>query len=396
MKGLPYFAVALAAAVLPASAQVFQPQGGFAVEMSLENSSLPRMAMHRNAITSLEVVGDYVIGGTSADSGLSPYLFAASLSRRQLELIFPLDEAVKGQRSIPGGFGRGPKGSLYAGTLPKAEGGSGHLLRVMVRENRIEVSDLGVPLAGEGVFAVTADPETDTIYGIAWPSGRFFSFHVPDGKVGVYDETAPAASVRKLLSSYLLKPEDYLSRRLVTDAAGRVYGSCPPGRLFRFDPAAARIEILGDEVPSVAGRKGLGRVDAWATAADGVIYGANAADAQLFTINADTGKVQNLGKPAMMPRMKGIAFGRNGVLYGVNGSAPGYTHVFTYEAGSGFVDRGAPVFTMRTAGIEQGIPWRGFQIETMAASEDRRYIVMGEGEALSQLMVFEVRRGATM
>jgi hypothetical protein len=391
MRGQLYLVAALALVVLPGRAQFFEPQGSFAIEVSLENTSLPRLAMHRSAITSLEVVGDYVVGGTSADSGLSPYLFAASIRHRQLEMVFPLDEAVVGQRSISSGFGRGPNGSLYAGTIPNSKRGGGHLLRVTVQENQIQVRDLGVPLSGEGIFAVTANPKTDMIYGIAWPSGRFFSFHVPDGKVLVYDETAPRADVLKLLSGYLLKPEDYLSRRLVVDAKQRVYGSCPPGRLFRFDPDSAKVEMLGDELPSVAGRKALGRVDAWAVGPGGAIYGANAADAQLFTIDTATGKVTNLGKPAMIPRMKGIAFGRDGVLYGVNGAAPGYSHVFTYQPERGFVDYGNPLSQMTAPGIEQGIPWRGFQIETVAVSADGRYIVMGEAEALSQLMLFEVR-----
>ena len=46
---------------------------------------------------------------------------------------------------------------------------------------------------------------------------------------------------------------------------------------------------------------------------------------------------------------------------------------------------------MKEPGIEQGIAWRGFQIGTLAVSEDGRYVVMGEEEALSQLMVFPVK-----
>jgi hypothetical protein len=49
---------------------------------------------------------------------------------------------------------------------------------------------------------------------------------------------------------------------------------------------------------------------------------------------------------------------------------------------------------MKAEGIEQGIPWRAFQIGTVAASEDGSYIVMGEEESLSQLMIFPVA-GAT-
>jgi hypothetical protein len=54
------------------------------------------------------------------------------------------------------------------------------------------------------------------------------------------------------------------------------------------------------------------------------------------------------------------------------------------------VDLGNPRFTMTEPGLEQGIAWRGFQIGSIAASEDGRTIVLGEEETLSQLMVFPV------
>jgi hypothetical protein len=45
---------------------------------------------------------------------------------------------------------------------------------------------------------------------------------------------------------------------------------------------------------------------------------------------------------------------------------------------------------MVAPGIEQGIAWRGFQVATLTASEDGKYMVMGEDESLSQLMVFPI------
>ncbi len=56
----------------------------------------------------------------------------------------------------------------------------------------------------------------------------------------------------------------------------------------------------------------------------------------------------------------------------------------------GYKDLGNPQFILKAPGIEQGIEWRGFQLRTIAASEDGKYIVMGEDEALSQLLIFQV------
>lgn len=396
MRRFLFVAAAAMAAVLPTPAQYrsFAPRGGFAVEVSLENSPYSRLPLNRNAITSLEVVGDFAIGGTSAEPGLSPYLFAVSISRRRLEAVFPVDQAVPGQLSIPGGFGRGPDGALYAGTIAQSPGAAGHLLRIRVNGGRLDVADLGGPVPSEGIFAVTADPKAGAIYGISYPSGKFFVFHTTDRKTEIYDETALDRRTRMRLNAYVVKPEDVLSRRLVVDAAGRVYGSCPLNRVFRFDPAAKKMDFLQSELPDVAGRRAIGRVDSWALGPQGTIYGGAAADGGLFRLDPATGKIVNLGKPAMMPRMKGIAFGEDGRLYGVSGAAPGYAHVFIYDPESGFTDFGNPQVPMKAEGIEQGIPWRAFQIGAVAASEDGRYIVMGEEESLSQLIIFPVA-GAT-
>src|SRR5687768_12228459 len=78
----------------------FTPKGSFAIETSLENSEELRMPMYRNAMTSLAVSGDFVIGGTTAAKGMSPLLFTSSLTKRKLTAVTQLDETVKGQLSI--------------------------------------------------------------------------------------------------------------------------------------------------------------------------------------------------------------------------------------------------------------------------------------------------------
>jgi len=163
----------------------------------------------------------------------------------------------------------------------------------------------------------------------------------------------------------------------------------PVNRLFRFDPERGKLEILSNGLPEVWAHRTLGRADAWAVAPDGAIYGGNASDGQLFRLDPATGQVVNLGKPALTPRIFGLAITRDGTLYGVTGGTPGYSRLFSWDVTRGFKDLGSPMSTMTGPGIEQGIPWRGFRIGTLAASEDGRYLVLGEQEALSQLMVFK-------
>ncbi len=369
----------------------FSPPGAFTVEVSLENSPHLRLPAYRNAIASLVVVGDYAVGGTAAAPGQSPFVFAVSLSKKRLVAAVDLGSVVAGQRAIQSGFGRGNGDALYAGTIPDRPGDSGHLIEVRLAGEQLQVTDKGVPVEHEGVFSLAADPARASIYGVAYPSGRFFRRDA-GGASRIFEDTAPSRRTLSFLHSYAVGAEEVLSRRLALDRGGRVYGSLPLGKIFRYDPSSDAIGILDAELPETWGRKPLARIDAWALAPDGSLYGGNAGDGQLFRLDPDSGQIANLGKPAMMPRLRGLAFAADGRLYGVTGAAPGYTHLFVYDpSGRGFSDLGNPRFTMTAPGIEQGIAWRGFQIGTLAASEDGRYIVMGEDESLSQLMVFPVR-----
>jgi len=93
----------------------------------------------------------------------------------------------------------------------------------------------------------------------------------------------------------------------------------------------------------------------------------------------------------MMNRLRGLSFGADGKIYGLAGALPGYAHLFSYDPrNEGYTDMGNPQFILKAPGIEQGIEWRGFQLRTITASEDGKYIVMGEDEALSQLLIFPV------
>lgn len=372
----------------------FTPKEAFAIEVSLPNSAETRLPMYRNAITSLHVQGDLILGGTTAKEGLAPYLFTASLSKKALLTTRDLQEIIPGQKGIATGFCKGANGQLYAGTMAQTSNKrqAGHLVQVnMGNAGEIEVKDLGVPVSGESIFTLISNKEGSELYGISYPTGRFFTYNVAAKKTQVFDEVTPKEKELNTLHEYAVGPEVYLCKSLIQDNAGIVYGSTAGNRIFAFDPIRKNFQFLETPLPAVWGREVLGQVEAWAKAPDGKLYGGNAGDGQLFMLDPATRKIKNLGKPTMMPRLQALAFGRDGKLYGLAGGAPGYSHLFYYdEKGAGFVDLGNPEFTMVAPGIEQGIMWRGFQLSTLATSPDGKYMVIGENEALSQLMVFPV------
>ena len=372
----------------------FTPKEAFAIEVSLPNSALKRLPMYRNAITSLHVQNDMVLGGTTAKEGLSPYLFVASISEKTLLTTKDLQEVIPDQKGIATGFCKGTGNELYAGTMAQVNKNQqpGHLIQVSIgNAGAIEVKDLGVPVARESIFTLLSNKEGSELYGISYPSGRFFTYTIATKKTQVFDDVAPKEKELNNLHEYAVGPEVYLCKALIQDNAGTVYGSTAGNRIFAFDPVKKTFQILENPLPAVWGREVLGQVEAWAKASDGKLFGGNAGDGQLFMLDPATKKIKNLGKPTMMPRLQALAFGGDGKLYGLAGGTPGYSHLFYYdEKGAGFVDLGNPEFTMVAPGIEQGIMWRGFQLSTLAVSADGKYMVIGENEALSQLMVFPV------
>lgn len=384
------------ACVVPSFGQytLFTPKDAFAIEVSLPNTKMTRLPVNRNAISSLYVLGDYIVGGTSAKAGLTPFVFVASLSEKKMKNIKELDETVSGQNSIPTGFLRGSGNELYAGTMPNKNGSrsaDGHIIKVMISaDGTITISDMGAPVPGEGIFSLIRNGKNGLFYGISYPSGLFFKYNVDSKEVKVFKDLVPSKTDMSTISEYAIGPNEFLGKCLIQDDQGKIYGSMPINRVFCFDPKEDSFKVLDQEIPEVWGRRTMGQIESWAKGKDGKLYGGNAGDGQLFVLDPATLKMKNLGKPIMMTRLRGLTFGSDGKLYGIAGAQPGYAHLFSYDQDNGFKDFGNPEFRMVAPGIEQGILWRGFQLGTISSSEDGKYIVMGEDESLSQLMIFQV------
>jgi hypothetical protein len=372
----------------------FKEKEGFAIEVSLENTDLVRLPVNRNSISSLAVVGDLVVGGTKANEGLSPFIFTVSLSQKKMIEAQDLADIIAGQRGIVTGFARAKNNSLYAGTIANkindSLSGSGHLIEVVLSGDKIKTNDLGIPVKNEGVFALTLDNSGTTLYGLTYPSGIFFVYNLKNARTTTFQNTVLTKNQKAKMKEFSIKPDNYLSRALVVDDKGLVYGSSPVNKMFVFDPATSQFSILKDELPDVWGRSVLGQADALIKSPGGIIYGGNSGDGQLFELNTTTRRIKNLGKPIMMNRIRGLAFGADKKLYGIAGAPPGYAHFFSYDPIHGYKDYGNPQFIMEAPGIEQGIEWRGFRLGSIASSEDGKFIVLGEDESLSQLLIYPV------
>lgn len=377
----------------PTFAQIYVPLNGFAIEVSLENTDLLRLPIYQNSISSLKVIDDYIVGGTSAERGLSPYVFVASLSKQKLIEFKDISKVINGQQSIQSGFYKGKeKNTLFAGTMPTGSNnnklnGSGHLIQLEIdKMGTLDIKDLGIPILGEGIYSLISNSIGTMLYGISYPTGLFFSYNIETGYTRIFKNLLPSDKDINDIKTYILEPRDYLCRSLIQDNNGLIYGSLPINKLFYFNPKDESFHIMKNNLPEVRGRKMLGRVDSWTKSTTGKLYGGAAGDGLLFEIDPYTKKVKNLGKPIMMNRIRGLAMGKDNKLYGVAGAPLGYTHFFSYDEKNGFHDFGIPQFKM----AELDIGWIGYNINTITSSEDGKYIIMGEDESLSQLLIYKL------
>jgi tricorn protease-like protein len=181
----------------------------------------------------------------------------------------------------------------------------------------------------------------------------------------------------------VLLKKAYVSRALVCDAAGRVYGSGAQASIFRYDPANGALDRLEGGLPIGMGTEnGLiaePSLSAAVLASDGMVYGGTVQDGYLFSFDPATATVRNLGKPTRQGHIRALAEWA-GDIYGLVGEDGGKCHLFRYGLSSG---------SLEDLGVLQGNGRRGFSVNECAALAtcgDR--LVIGQSERISTLHSF--------
>jgi hypothetical protein len=271
--------------------------------------------------------------------------------------------AVPGNRVIAGASAMaapGKSGPLFVyetGSDNTAEYGAG----------RGPVKPLTVPVDGECVAALACDAGRNVVYGISSVSGTLWSCN-PDSR-----------RVRRIGR---VSKDGAFSRCLVIDSRGRVFGTHSLGALFRYDPDSGKLEDLGASIPTVAGREMYNAMDSavW-DPVSGLIYGAGTADGVLFSLDPDSLDVRALGKATAAPRVRAMAAGLDGRIYGISGDLDGMGHLFCYDAGRR---------ELRDLGIMFAVSevWRrGFEFDAACTGANGE-IYFGESERESHLYLY--------
>jgi hypothetical protein len=222
------------------------------------------------------------------------------------------------------------------------------------------------PFKGEGFVRMVYDPVHDLIYGLTDKSGTLFLYDAKKNKVkkiGLVDERG-------------------FSTALVVDPQGTLYGAGFEGHIFRYTPGMAKPEFTGTVMPTFSGRNVFDQVDSLVyDAASGLLYGGGREFGTLFSFNPATGEAKFLGQPTINHRLRSIAAGNDGRIYGIAGDSGDMAHLFVYDPRRACLqDLGMPLATME-------MRWYGYVFDTMLTGEDGE-LYLGQSERVSMLFIY--------
>jgi hypothetical protein len=212
-----------------------------------------------------------VFGGTT---GRAAHLFSYDPATNQAHDLARLEGGI--------GFSYGlsllPDGSLIAGTQTDPTGiaaftnpaAVGRLYRfILDGTNAARVEDLGVPVAGQGIYTLAYDTKTNTLVGNTWPDGHFFTVDLATrktkdhGAIAGY-RTYETPDQARDLNRGLKEVTHYtrqVSRAIAIAPDGAAYTAGAEGRLYRYDFQTQRLQKLDVSLPAMPGREPWASLD---------------------------------------------------------------------------------------------------------------------------------------
>jgi hypothetical protein len=328
-----------------------------------------------SAVHALATAPDGTLYG--ATSGKRSHLFMMSPVHGY---VVPLG-FLKGVSAVQRSIVVAQNGDVYIGTSP-----DGHLLKYTPGSRRhehirideaVETTDLGAPVAGESIYALAIDRGRGRIFGLTYPNGSFFSYDIGPGKFAVAGKVA-----ERRIPGEKFENEKNIGRAIAVDADGNAYTSGERARLFRFRWNGMILDKLTATAPTVLGREPYNRVDAWAAAPGGILYGGTS-DGYLFRFDPNQELVQNLGKPLNQYRIRGLVQSQNGKLYGVGGDDDEMARLFSYDPSRGAYE----MLGMVDVNRRPYYSWQAYVIDAMALGPEGT-VYLGQSERKSKLYLY--------
>ncbi|MEP7375257.1 MAG: two-component regulator propeller domain-containing protein [Chitinophagaceae bacterium] len=267
----------------------------------------------------------------------------------------------------------------------------GHLFRYNPSTNEIvklpgmncELKDLGMPLANNSIYCLTINPKGDELYGLTYPDGHFFVYNIGSAKLTDLGEVDSS-------KVYHGPERDWrtLPRALICDDSGRVFTSATKGRLKYYDPKKSKLISTNIEIPGdyyyMQFYEDYTAVEYFVKDSSGLIYGGTT-DGYLFSFDARSMQLKNLGKVRSSRRLRCLAIGKDGKIYIAAGerSTTRPCQFYSYNPQSGGFETLGLLIVDRSPYYYK----RGQQFDCMSTGLDGT-IYLGESERKSSLFLY--------
>lgn len=247
-------------------------------------------------------------------------------------------------------------------------------------EQNCPVEDLGIPVKGNGIYALTINNEKTKIYGLTYPDGHLFEYDILSKKF---------KDIGEIISSVVFHgPErDWRSipRALICDELGNVVTSGEGGYIIYYEPLTSKIITTNQKIPGeyypIEAYTGYPVVEYLVKDNNGLIYGGTC-DGYLFSYDCKEKRLFNHGKPMLSRRVRALA-SKKGKIFMICGDRTDACRLFSFEPNGG-------VFTnLGVLAVDRSpyYSWRGYQFDCMTVGFDET-IYIGESERKSHLFLF--------
>jgi WD40 repeat protein len=250
-------------------------------------------------------------------------------------------------------------------------------------ESEAQVKDLGVPVPGNSIYALTINQRKDKIYGISYPDAIFFELDLATGKIKSHGEWLTVKSYPGPERSWRGVP-----RALACMPDGKVYSSGDDGLIYFFDPATGKIQSSDMRIPGeyweTQNYNGFPVAEQLILDGDSSVLGSSS-DGFIFRMNVDSHRLTVLGKPRVERRVRAMTLGLDRRLYMICGEKDNVCRMFAFDLSGkqeGFLDYGV-------LGVDRSPYYSkiGYQFDSMCTAADGT-IFIGEGDRRAKLFFY--------
>lgn len=243
-----------------------------------------------------------------------------------------------------------------------------------------KVKDLGIPVKGNSIYAMTINADKSVIYGISYPDAVFFSYDLNTSSFRQYGLWMEMLSYPGPERSWRAVP-----RSLVCTPDGKVWSSSDNGLMRCFDPQTEKFSESMMRIPGeyweTQNYNAFPVIEQLFAEQDGTLTGSTT-DGFIFKAIPAEDKLISYGKPRVERRVRAMTKGKDGRYYMICGEKDNVCRMFSFNEEEGYLDYGV-------LGVDRSPYYAkiAYQFDSMCTGADGT-VFIGESDRRAKLFLY--------